>query len=206
MKSHINFFILVILAGLASVGFAQGAVTTSADVNTVGVPSFPYVAEITGDNVYVRSGPGTNYYACGKLKKGNRVKVVSCFKGVWSRIVPPAGSFSWISKQYVRIDPSNRALGIVTGDAVRVRAGSQDGNPLHSRTTQLKLNRGDKVKLLGEEKTDYYKIVPPEGTYLWVSMKYTRPLGPVGDVPPIVVPKPDIKVVVPTDISVEAKS
>jgi len=30
-------------------------------------PQFPYTAEIVGTEVYVRSGPGTAYYQCGKL-------------------------------------------------------------------------------------------------------------------------------------------
>jgi hypothetical protein len=127
----------------------------------------------------------------------------------WSRIVPPAGSFSWISKQYVNIDPSNPTIGTVTGDAVRVYAGSEQLKPIHSTTVQLKFNRGDKVRLLGEEEGDYYKIAPPAGTYLWISTKYTSALGPVGEVELIVErkvePKADTRAVVYTNAAVEAK-
>jgi hypothetical protein len=101
----------------------------------------------------------------------------------WSQIVPPSGSFSWISKQYISVDAANPVAGIVTGDNVRVYAGSPDREPIHSETPQLKLSTDDKVKLMGEEKGDYYKIVPPSGAYLWVSTKYTQPLGSVGRVP-----------------------
>ena len=69
-------------------------VTAKLDANDVNMPSFPYVAEITGNDVRIRSGPGTNFYDCGKLYKGDRVEVVSTQLG-WSRIVPPADSFSW---------------------------------------------------------------------------------------------------------------
>ena len=205
MKSYRTFFIFVISAGVVSVCFAQGPVTESADANAAGLPAFPYTAEITGDNVYVRSGPGTNYYVCGQLNRGERVKVVSWFKNVWSRIVPPTGSFSWISRQYVTLDPANPGIGIVTGDAVRVYAGSEDGNPMHSRTMQLKLDRGEKVKLLAGETGDYYKIAPPASAYLWVSTRYTQPVGAPGEVGPKVEPKTEPKVVVPTGISVEAE-
>jgi uncharacterized protein YgiM (DUF1202 family) len=137
-------------------------------------PDFPYFAEIAGDNVYVRSGPGTNYYRCGKLSQGYIVKIVSA-TNVWSRILPPEGFFSWISKQYVTIDSSNPDVGIVTGDEVRVYAGSQYYEPIHSDRIQVHLNRGDKVMLLGEEMGDYYKIVPPSGAFFWVSTQFTKP-------------------------------
>jgi uncharacterized protein YgiM (DUF1202 family) len=213
MQSRISFFIIVCLVGLASVGFAQEAVTppqesiSAGDANEAAVPSFPYVAEITADSVYIRSGPGTNYYTCGKLNKADRVKVVSTQFG-WSRIVPSPGCFSWISMPHVSIDPDNPAVGIVTGDYVRVRAGSEDGNPLHSETVQGMLNKGDKVKLLGEEKSDYYKIAPPAHTYLWVSTRYTKPLSAVGEVPPTVAPTAppaDTGAVAPTTTSDEAE-
>jgi hypothetical protein len=218
MQTHTKFFNLFILISLlASVGFAQEAVTPPEKTTSVAgeeesVPSFPYIAGITGDNVNIRSGPGTNYYRCIKLNKGDRVKVVGS-QFSWSRIVPPAGSFSWISKQYVSIGQDNPAIGTVTGDAVRVYAGSELLKPIRSTTVQLKLNRGDKVSLLGEEEGDYHKIVPPAGTYLWVLTEYTKPLGPVGEielvVEPPAAPKADkadtTKAVVYTDTSVEAR-
>ncbi len=145
-----------------------------AEPNTVTLPALPYFAEIAGDNVYFRSGPGTNYYRCGKLGQGDIVKIVSA-SNVWSRILPPKGSFSWISKQYVAIDPANPDTGIVTGDEVRVYAGSQYYEPIHSDRIQMHLNRGDKVTLLGEEMGDYYKIAPPNGAFFWVSTQYTKP-------------------------------
>ncbi len=209
----INLFILVCLISLASVGFGQEAATSPLEsVSAVEAeeaePSFPYVAEITDDNVNIRSGPGTNYYRCGKLKAGDRVKVVAS-KHSWSHIVPPAGSFSWISKQYVSIDPDNPSVGTVTGDAVRVYAGSDLLKPIHSTTVQLHLNKGDKVRLMGEEMDDYYKIAPPTGAYLWVLTQYTKPLGAVGEVPLLVEPQAEpeagIPAVVPTSIPLESE-
>ncbi len=216
MQSHTNLLFLAVLvcfAGLASVGFAQEAVSlaeksaSAADANEETVLSFPYIAEITTDNVNIRSGPGTNYYSCGKLNKADRVKLVGS-QFSWSRIVPPAGSFSWISMQYVNVDPNNPASGIVTGDSVRVYAGSDNVQPIHSTSVQLKLNKGDKVRLMGEKKEDYHKIVPPAGAYLWVSSKYIKPLGPVGEFPLTIEPwtePADTDAAAPAKISVEAK-
>jgi uncharacterized protein YraI len=153
-----------------------GAAVSSGEVNDANLPALPFLAEITSDDVYVRSGPGTNYYYCGKLKKSDKVKVVGS-RFSWLQISPPTGSYSWISKQYVQIDPQNSANGSVLGEAVRVYAGSDDVAPMHSTTMQVKLNKGDKVTLLGEEKDSYCKISPPEGAYLWVSNQYVKPLG-----------------------------
>ena len=171
MQSYINLFAILILTSLVSIGFAQET-TVSGGADTL---FEPYMAEITGDNVYVRSGPGTNFYDCSKLNKGEKVKVVGKIFS-WARIVPPPGSFSWISMQYVSIDPENTTAGTVTGDRIRVYAGSDHVEPLHSTTLQGKLDRGDKVKLLGEQMDDYYKIDPPSFAYLWVSINFTKPL------------------------------
>ena len=215
MQTHTKFFNLFILISLlASAGFAQEAVTPPKKYVIAGeaeesVPSLPYIGEITGDDVNIRSGPGTNYYRCGKLNKGDRVKVVGS-QFSWSRIVPPAGSFSWISTQYVSIDQDNPAIGTVTGNAVRVYAGSEHLKPIHSTTVLLKFNRGDKVSLMGEEEGDYHKILPPAGTYLWVLTEYINWLGSIGEVELIVeppaAPKADTtEAVVYTDTSAEAR-
>ena len=181
--------IATIVASSASVGFSQSATgalpeqpASVGDVNAPGPESFPYVAEITGDDVNVRSGPGTNYYDCGRLYRGDKVQVVGSQSG-WSRIVSPAGRFSWISMRCVGINLNDPTEGLVTGDGVCVYAGSDDVLPMHSTSEQLSLNRGDKVKLLGQEKDDYYKIVPPNGACLWVSTQYTMPIAPVETTP-----------------------
>jgi uncharacterized protein YgiM (DUF1202 family) len=146
-------------------------------------PAGPYVAEVTGDDVFVRSGPGTNFYQCGKLYRGDRVQVVSAQQG-WSCIVPPPGCFSWIPMQYVSINLENPTMGIITGNNVRVYAGSDYVLPMHSTSEQVKLARNSNVKLLGEEKDEYYKIAPPQGAYLWVSSELIRAAqGTAGGIP-----------------------
>ena len=187
MQSRINFFLLVIILSSAFIVLSVESAIGAGE----GVEGYPYVAEITGDNVNMRSGPGTNYYRCGKLNQGVRVDVVGS-QFSWSRIVPPEGSFSWISKQYVSINADDESTGTVTGNAVRVYAGSSELKPIHSTTVQLRLNRDDKVKLLLGEEGDYYKISPPVGSYLWVSTQYTRALGAVGEVA-VAVEKPIVE-------------
>lgn len=174
MRSYVSLFI-IITAGLASICFVRQSAAATDSNQKVNVSSFPYTAEIIGNDVYVRSGPGTNFYHCGKLNTGEKVKVVDK-QFSWSRIVPPAGSFSWISMDYVTINPGDSSVGTVTGDNVRVYAGSDFVKPLHSTTLQGKLSKGEKVKLLGEQMDEHYKIAPPPFAYLWVSTQFTRPV------------------------------
>ena len=149
MRSHISLFTLIVLMSLATVGFTQDIAGSDVDLsnNVTDSTSFPYFAEITGNDVYIRSGAGTAFYHCGKLYKGDKVTVVGQKFGIWSQIVPPAGSFSWISKDYVRISPEDPSIGIVTGDNVRVYSGSDYVLPENSTTSQGKLNKNDRVKL-----------------------------------------------------------
>jgi uncharacterized protein YgiM (DUF1202 family) len=189
MKTRTKLFALVVLACFVSAGSAQssapaaaGASETMTDASKT--PAFPYFAEITGDNVSIRSGPGTGFYDCGKFNKGDKVRIVGEQFGVWSKIIPPDGSFSWISMQYVRIDQDAPSYGIVTGDNVRVYAGSNTVPPQFATSLQVKLNKDDRVRLLGEQLNDYYKIAPPLDAYLWVSTQYTQKVIPVLEGPP----------------------
>jgi uncharacterized protein YgiM (DUF1202 family) len=143
----------------------------------------PYVAEVTGNDVRIRSGPGTQFYQCGRLYAGDRVQVVKSEQG-WSCIVPPPGCFSWISVPYVSITLRNPTVGIITGDNVPVYTGSDTEEAKYSTSKQVVLRRGQTVKLLGEEKDDYYKIAPPQGAYLWVSSQYLQSVDkPVAKTP-----------------------
>lgn len=183
--------LLAVAVGLPAGGLAQDDVNLPAEpagapseVKAVTGPTVPYVAEMTGNDVRIRSGPGTDFYQCGRLYKGDRVQVVEAEHG-WSCIVPPPGCFSWISMQYVSINLANPTMGIVTGDGVGTYAGSDYVKPMHSTSKQVTLGRGDRVKLLGEEMDDYYKIAPAEGAYLWVSSQYVRPIQTVPGLPPV---------------------
>jgi uncharacterized protein YgiM (DUF1202 family) len=148
-------------------------------------PAPPYVAEIVGSDVYVRSGPGTAYYFCSKLNEPARVIVVGKTYG-WSKIVPPDGSFSWISKNYVRLDPTNPTIGFITGDNVRVWAGSNYEVPMRSSSLQTKLSKDEIVTIIKQEqdKGDYYKISPPTGAHLWINSQYLKYAGPVPKIEP----------------------
>ncbi|MBN2590660.1 MAG: hypothetical protein JXA96_12425 [Sedimentisphaerales bacterium] len=179
MRYLFNFMLFVVVIGLASVSLVHGA--SGSSVSSISISdsaAYPYDAEITGDSVYVRTGPGTAFYEWGKLYKGDKVKIMGEMDGVWSRIQPLEGSFSWISAQYVTISASDSSIGEVTGDNVRVWAGSPLYSPERSTTPQGKLSKGSKVKIIGQPVNNYYKISVPSlpDAYYWVSTQYTKPI------------------------------
>ena len=160
--------------------------------------SYPQIAEVTGDNVNVRSGAGQYYYVSGRLNKGDKVTVVEVQQDTWAKILPPEGCYSWIAKKYVQLSPDNPMAGVVTvdddGSGARVWAGSDFVQPLHSNSQQVKLYRGDVVELAATSDMDleYYKIKPPAGAHLYISMNYLKFLGTPEEQKPLELPeRPD---------------
>ncbi|HBG27162.1 MAG: hypothetical protein A2Y10_17085 [Planctomycetes bacterium GWF2_41_51] len=149
------------------------AANEPAAVAEVNQSQFPYVGEITGTNLNLRSGPGMNFYSCGKISMPTRVVVVG-EKFSWSQILPPPGSFSWIFKQYVQVDNNKPEVGIVNAENVRVYAGADDRDAMVSDSVQITLDKGQKVRIVGQAVGDYYKIAPPEGATLWTSSQYLK--------------------------------
>lgn len=176
MRYHVRFLTFVVVIGLAVASLVQGAAVPSMSISDSA--AYPYDAVITGDSVYVRTGPGSAFYEWGKLYKDDKVKIMGDRDGVWSMIQPLEGSFSWISAQYVTVSSSDPTIGEITGDNVRVWAGSPLYSPERSTTPQGKLNKGDKVKLIGQPVNNYYKIGVPSlpDAYYWISTQYTKPI------------------------------
>ena len=129
------------------------------------------IGEVTGNDVYVRSGPSTNYYPVMRLRAGDRVVIVAK-RPAWVGIAPPKGAFSLVARQYVDPDGENR--GVINGDRVWVRAGSDLSTQSYAK--QARLNKGAAVTVLGET-GEYYKIAPPKGATLWISDDYVRVVG-----------------------------
>lgn len=139
---------------------------------------FPYVARVIGENVNYRAGAGVNHYRCGRLSAPETVVVTGEQFG-FARIVPPNGSFSWVSQQFV--DKKDDLTGEVIGDNVRVWAGSPYVSAIHSSSNQTELNRGDVVTFAGKPENNYYKILPPEGAYLWISAAHIEYVSPLSE-------------------------
>lgn len=132
---------------------------------------FQFVGQISSENVLVRSGPGENHYATLRLNKGAEVTVVG-MKFDWLKILPPEGSYSAISKDYVKLVEGTRT-GTVTATNVRVRAAGNASNL--KAMVQCQLDQGDEVEILGEE-DEYYQIKPPAEAFLFVNQKFVTPI------------------------------
>lgn len=135
---------------------------------------FNFVGEVSGNNVYIRSGPSDSYYPTSKLQKGNRVTVRGA-KFDYLKIEPPEGSFSYVGKAYVE-RRGDGSVGRVT-TAANVRTGS-DLNSMKT-TVQTKLEAGTDVRILAEQ-DEYYKIDPPPGAYLYVKKDFVAPVERIG--------------------------
>ena len=164
-------FLLVLLAGLGQV------ISSSAEE-----PQFPYTAHVTTDDVYVRSGPGQNYYPTEKLAAGETVEVYRHDPGGWYAIRPTEESFSWVSARY--LSPGDDNLAVVNGENVAARIGSRFSDI--KDVIQVRLQKAEVVEVLGAETDEsgakrWYKIAPPSGEFRWISGRYVdrRPV-PVG--------------------------
>lgn len=135
-----------------------------------------WVAEVSGNNVYVRSGPSTNHYPVVKLDAGSKVTIVGR-EAPWYEIQPPVGAQSLIHQNYV--DTVNDKEGVVNGDNVRVRAVSNLAEFSQRRSkVQTKLSKGATVTILGKTDDGFLRIAPPAGVTLWVHEDFIAQLPP----------------------------
>ena len=150
------------LLGLCCALIAQSALAAE---------KLPYTAYVSGRNVYVRSGPGKDYYPTDKLQKGQKVEVFRHEPGGWFAIRPPEGSYSWVPAR----DLSNAEdkLADAKSDRVAVRIGS---NLHRSRDViSVRLRRGETVEILGFDRSGsktWCKIAPPAGEFRWIHGKF----------------------------------
>ncbi|HEV3003159.1 MAG TPA: SH3 domain-containing protein, partial [Pirellulales bacterium] len=126
-------------------------------------------------NVYVRSGPGENYYPVLRLARGRKVEVYRHDPGGWFAIRPPEDCFSWVSGEF--IEPVAESLGRVTGERVVARVGSKFSDIRD--VIQVRLDQGEQVEVLeakrfntGPAAQTWYKIAPPPGEFRWISGRF----------------------------------
>jgi hypothetical protein len=131
---------------------------------------FPYTAYVNSADVYVRSGPGRDYYPTDKLVKGQKVEIYRHDPGGWYAIRPPRGSFAWVSKRHLEPDRDGLATVVMPRAVARVGSAFSDARDV----IQVRLDKGEKVELLESPSDDstWYKIAPPAGEFRWVFSKF----------------------------------
>ncbi len=139
---------------------------------------------LTGDNVHVRQGAGTEYPVYYTAPMNTEVKVVSR-KGDWLEIEFPAKGFSWVSKDYLsKIDEDT---GLVTGNEVNIR-----GGPGLQFDELYRVQANHKFKILGVDITGkWYRVAPMPGATAWIIKDYVRLSGPVPGEGPLT-PAPEV--------------
>jgi len=138
---------------------------------TADAGAYPWEGEVTGTNVFIRSGAGPNWYPTMKVGAGDRVLVLGEKFG-WYQIAPPTGSFSYIDMNMVDRKAGAKS-GIVKQDKVYVRAGGKLDN--RKSSTQVVLNKGASVEIIGEA-DGFFEIKPPNGATLFISKQYVKPV------------------------------
>lgn len=114
--------------------------------------SFPYKVAVRTKDASVYSGPGSQFYATGRVALGDEVEVYERKSGGWLAIRPPAGSFNWVEANKLRMtnDPD---IAKVVGNNVVAWVGSElDGVQDHK--WQVKLEPGESVQLMAAVDVD----------------------------------------------------
>ncbi len=159
---------------------ASGAIcgwmlATAAWLPALAEDGVPYTAYVNSDDVYVRSGPGQNYYPTSKLKVGEAVEVYRHDPGGWYAIRPPEGSFCWVAVRYLTLGRDK--LAVINGDRVVARVGSSFSDIRD--VIQVRLERGEEVDVLETKILDaaqggerWAKVAPVAGEFRWVLGKF----------------------------------
>ncbi len=144
-----------------------------------GDPTFPYTARVAVDEVEVRCGPGWDYYATQRLKRGEMVEVYRHDPGGWLAIRPPDGSFSWVTARQVKPTADAGIAEVVLDGTVAWVGSSVAEVPQHK--WQVRLARDERVEVLGElamtvgpgfATETYTKIAPPAGEFRWIHAQH----------------------------------
>ena len=138
-------------------------------------PSPPFTAEVDRERVELRAGAG-DFYPVGVAERGDRLRVVERIESsggtVWFQIEPPEGVFSFVTAEHVRRLADGNTGRVMEPDTP-VEAASVEG-PAFSFRQQKFLEKGSDLEIV-ERIGDVYKIVPPEGAYVFVRASALSP-------------------------------
>ena len=133
----------------------------------------PFFATVIGQDAFLRSGPGNDYYATNRVRVGETLEVYYVIDDQWCAVRPPNGSFTWVDARKVRLDKNQ--IGEVLINGVNARVGSELGNMCGA--IQVVLGRGEKVFVFERIETPndidtpvWYKIAPPAGEFRFIRM------------------------------------
>jgi SH3-like domain-containing protein len=131
---------------------------------------YQFIGKVSGQAVFVRAGASDNDYAVMRLDDGAKVTVVGERFG-WLKIMPPDGAFCYVAKAWVE-KHGDGTEGRAT-NSLNVRVGSVLTE--NKAVIATRLDPGAEVQIIGEA-DEYFKIKPPQGTYLFVKKEFIEPV------------------------------
>ena len=140
------------------------------------------MAYVTGEQAYVRSGPGQRYYPTGQVPQGYAVEVYRHDGDGWCAVRPTAGSFSWVASHQVRAVEAG--IVEVVGEHVVARVGSQLA-PNRS-AVQVLLPIGELLELMPAGENDdprWVRIAAPAGEFRWIVASALSRQAPIETAP-----------------------
>jgi SH3-like domain-containing protein len=163
------------------VAFGLNALALTAD--SFAAEKFPYTAYTNSTDVYIRSGPGKNYYPTEKLGKGEAVEIYRHDPGGWYAIRPPEGSFCWVPADTLK--PHGDRMATVVKDKSPCYVGTKFSSARD--VSQVRLDKGEEVEILdikqlgdGPDAQSWCEIAPPSGEFRWVFGKFVDRDAPTG--------------------------
>ena len=125
--------------------------------------------KVTGDRVSLRAKPDINSELLERAMRGEELVFLGKTNG-WVAVQAPNSLDFWVSGQYVQ-------NGTVQPAKLNVRSG-----PSQNYSVVCVVNQGDSIALRGEF-NEWLKIVPPDGSRVWISEDYTELIEPPEPIP-----------------------
>ena len=125
--------------------------------------SFPYLAEITADQVNIRAGQSPNFERMLRMKKGEDIVVVDR-QFSWLKVRLPQSADVYINKKYAQLLDSSRAQ--VLTDHLNVRALADTNSTILGQ-----LDKGD-IVFVKEATEEWLKIQPNSKVFGWIADNY----------------------------------
>ncbi len=172
---------LMMLVAAATTARAAAPATTLEDIE-------PVISVVTGNNVYVRSGPADSYYPIGHVQEGQMIKVIG-ERFNWARIRTTGPLFEdekffgyiiYPQAQGGRFRLSEDGRSGVTLGRTDVLAPNltTDFNPNDSWKPLVRLEADQEVAVLETTRTAnnlVHKVRLPDHAEVWISARYVRP-------------------------------
>ena len=159
-------------------------VTFTLSFPLLATPPVPYRAQVVIGSTAYRAGPGTQFYSCGQLARGEIVEVYQQDASGFLAIRPPQQASSWVLARDVELT-GQAGIGRVLRSNVTSWIDSQLPAAPDDQW-QVRLKEGELVEIIEKRPVPgappetaqmYYRIAPPAGEFRWVPVQSVQPVS-----------------------------